>query len=38
MPHVIAYSAHNRVFGAAWRKTVVEKQRAALGKILGARS
>lgn len=34
MPHVIAYSAHNRVFGAAWRKTVVEKQRAALGKIL----
>ncbi len=34
MPHVIAYSARNRVFGAAWRKTVVEKQRAALGKIL----
>jgi AcrR family transcriptional regulator len=34
MPHVIAYSAHNRVFGAAWRKTVVEKQRFALGKIL----
>lgn len=34
MPHVIAYSAHNRVFGAAWRKTVVEKQRGALGKIL----
>jgi AcrR family transcriptional regulator len=34
MPHVIAYSAHNRVFGAAWRKTVVEKQRAALGIIL----
>jgi AcrR family transcriptional regulator len=34
MPHVIAYSARNRVFGAAWRKTVVQKQRAALGKIL----
>ena len=34
MPHVIAYSARNRVFGLAWRKTVVEKQRAALGKIL----
>jgi AcrR family transcriptional regulator len=34
MPHVIAYSARNRVFGAAWRNTVVQKQREALGKIL----
>ena len=32
MPHLMAYAAHNRVFGDAWRSRVIEPARKALGK------
>jgi AcrR family transcriptional regulator len=34
MPHLIAYSARNPVFGNAWRQLVVERQNQQLGKLL----
>jgi AcrR family transcriptional regulator len=34
MPHLIAYSAINQVFGKAWRERVVGRQQMQLGRIL----
>lgn len=34
MPHLIAYSARNPVFGRAWRELVVERQRKQISRIL----
>ena len=34
MPHLMAYSARNQVFGKAWRERVIEQQRAQLCRLL----
>jgi len=34
MPHLIAYSAHNRAFGNAWRSRFMEPSRAQISKLL----
>ena len=34
MPHLIAYAAHNRVFGDAWRARVIEPARKTLGNMM----
>ena len=34
MPHVMAYSARNQEFGAAWRERVVERQRRGLSELV----
>jgi AcrR family transcriptional regulator len=36
MPHLIAYSARNQVFGNAWRARAVKTQRASLTQVLQA--
>lgn len=34
MPHLIAYSARNQVFGRAWRELVIDRQRQQIRKLL----
>jgi AcrR family transcriptional regulator len=34
MPHLIAYSARNPVFGTTWRQLVIDHQRQQIGKLL----
>jgi AcrR family transcriptional regulator len=34
MPHLMAYAAHNQVFGDAWRSRVIEPARKALGNMM----
>ena len=34
MPHLMAYSAHNRAFGNAWRSRFMEPSRARISKLL----